>query len=143
LFSFTRRRLPLPKERGQGLAEYALILSLVAILIIVILAVMGTSIKTAYCQVISQFPGGENPCSMDVVVVKIIDYNSTSGNLHIDATSDGDYNPDVTLTAHPGGVMGATAHHYHLAFTLEPDDCPCTVTVISSEGGSASVIVDP
>ena len=142
---FTHRALPLPKEHGQGLLEYALILSLVAVLVIVALAVVGTSIEAAYCQIISQFPGSENHCSVDsvdVVVITRADYNDTEPpKLHIDATSDGDYHPDVTLTASPGGVMDARAHHYHLDFTLS--GCPCEVTITSSEGGSASVTVGP
>ncbi|MGB3716615.1 MAG: hypothetical protein WA996_19520 [Candidatus Promineifilaceae bacterium] len=139
MFRFTRRTLPLPEERGQGLIEYALILILVAILIIVALAVMGTEIKTAYCQVISQFPGSENPCNLDVVVITKAEYDPEAQELHFDATSNGDYYPDVTLTASPGGVMEERSDHYHLVIPLL--DCPCEVTVISSIGGSASVTV--
>jgi pilus assembly protein Flp/PilA len=39
--------------RGQGLVEYALILVLVAIAVIVILAVLGPTIGTAYSNIIS------------------------------------------------------------------------------------------
>jgi len=134
---FTHRTLPLPEKRGQGLLEYALILSLVAIVIIVALALIGTSIRTVYCQVIDQFPGSEDTCAVDevdVVEITTADYNPTEMKLHLDATSNGDYDPDVTLTASPGGVMGATAHHYHL--NIEPIDCPCDITVTSSLGGS-------
>jgi pilus assembly protein Flp/PilA len=141
LFPFTRRKLPLPEERGQGLTEYALILILVATVIIVVVAVMGTTVRTAYCQVISQFPGAENPCAGDVVVITKAEFDCGSRELHLDATSDGDYDPDVTLTAAPGGVMEARSDHYHLHYFLP--DCPYEVIVTSSAGGSASVTVGP
>jgi pilus assembly protein Flp/PilA len=139
LIPFTRRTLPLPEERGQGLTEYALILSLVAVLVIVALALLGSSVKTVYCQVISQFPGSENPCSVDVLEIITAVYNSGTQELHFDVTSDGDYDPAVTLTASPGGVMEERSHHYHLNISFS--SCPCQVTVISSAGGSASVTV--
>ena len=137
MIPFTHRILPLPEERGQGLLEYALILSLVAVLVIAALAVLGSSIEGVYCEIIGQFPGSENPCAADEVVIIKADY--VSGVLHIDATSDGDYHPDVTLTVSPGGVMEAKAHHYHLQYSLS--GCSCEVTVTSSAGGSASVTV--
>jgi pilus assembly protein Flp/PilA len=39
-------RFSLQREEGQGLAEYALILSLIAIVVIAVLIVMGGNIKT-------------------------------------------------------------------------------------------------
>jgi pilus assembly protein Flp/PilA len=144
LFPFTHRALPLPDERGQGLIEYALILSLVAIVILVALTMMGSAVNTAYCQVISQFPGAEDPCEekvTDVVAIKNAEYITGSQELHIDALSNGDYSPAVTLTASPGGVMEAKAHHYHAQYFLP--GCPCEVTVTSSVGGSISITVGP
>jgi pilus assembly protein Flp/PilA len=139
LFPFTRRKLPLPEERGQGLTEYALMLILVAILVVAVIAVMGTEIKTAYCQVLSQFPGTENPCNVGEVVITKAQYDPVTQMLHLDATSDGDYDPAVTLTASPGGVMEERSDHYHRAIFFA--SCPCEVTVNSSTGGSASVTV--
>jgi len=86
-------------EGGQGLVEYALILVLVALVVIVVLSLLGPS------------------------------------------TSDGVYDPSVTLTASPGGVMGQAGNHYCLNYSLT--GCPCAVTVTSSEGGSATVTVGP
>jgi pilus assembly protein Flp/PilA len=139
LFTFTRRLLPLSKERGQGLTEYGLILSLVAVVIIFVLAVLGTSVKTACCQVISHFPGSENPCGDDVVVITKAEFQCDLRELHLDATSNGDFDPDVTLTASPGGVMEARSDHYHLHYFLP--DCPYEVIVTSNAGGSTSVTV--
>ena len=44
----------LPKEDGQGLAEYAFILVFVAMILVVLLAVLGTQIVQTYQYVIDQ-----------------------------------------------------------------------------------------
>ena len=43
-----------PKEKGQGLVEYALILVLVAIVVIVILAIMGPAIGNIFSNIMSK-----------------------------------------------------------------------------------------
>jgi pilus assembly protein Flp/PilA len=45
-------------EKGQGLVEYALIMVLVAIVVIVILATMGPAISGVYCTVIQELNPG-------------------------------------------------------------------------------------
>jgi len=42
-----------PKEKGQGLVEYALILVLVAIVVIVILALLGPAIGNVFSQIMN------------------------------------------------------------------------------------------
>jgi len=42
-----------PKEKGQGLVEYALILVLVAVVVIVILALLGPAIGKVFSNVVS------------------------------------------------------------------------------------------
>jgi pilus assembly protein Flp/PilA len=42
-----------PKERGQGLVEYALILVLVAVVVIVILALLGPAIGKIFSNVVA------------------------------------------------------------------------------------------
>ena len=42
-----------PKEKGQGLVEYALIIVLVAIVVIVILALLGPAIGNVFSNIIS------------------------------------------------------------------------------------------
>ncbi|HWR65632.1 MAG TPA: Flp family type IVb pilin [Bellilinea sp.] len=42
-----------PKEKGQGLVEYALILVLVAIVVIVILAIMGPAIGNIFSNIVN------------------------------------------------------------------------------------------
>jgi pilus assembly protein Flp/PilA len=138
---------------GQGLVEYALIIVLIAIVVIIVLRMVGPIVGNVFSTIAAEIDGvvgdgGEaegsptGPTSpTDVVVIFRADYDSGAQELHIDATSDGDYDPGVTLTASPGGVMEARAHHYHLRFSLS--GCPCTVTVTSSKGGSATVTVGP
>jgi len=43
-----------PKEKGQGLVEYALILVLVAVVVIVILALVGPAIGNIFSNVVKQ-----------------------------------------------------------------------------------------
>lgn len=45
--------LYLPREEGQGLVEYALILVLVAIVVIVILSILGPTIANVFSSVTS------------------------------------------------------------------------------------------
>lgn len=42
-----------PKEKGQGLVEYALILVLVAIVVIVILALLGPAIGQVFSDILA------------------------------------------------------------------------------------------
>ena len=42
-----------PKEKGQGLVEYALILVLVAVVVIVILALLGPAIGKIFSNIVS------------------------------------------------------------------------------------------
>lgn len=45
--------LYMPREEGQGLVEYALILVLVAIVVIVILTLLGTQVSRVFSQIAS------------------------------------------------------------------------------------------
>jgi len=42
-----------PKEKGQGLVEYALIIVLIAIVVIVILALLGTQVTKVFSKITS------------------------------------------------------------------------------------------
>lgn len=48
----------LPREEGQGLVEYALILVLVAIVVIAILALLGPQISNIFSRITNAFVGG-------------------------------------------------------------------------------------
>jgi pilus assembly protein Flp/PilA len=43
----------LPREEGQGLVEYALILVLVAVVVIIILALLGPTIGNTFSNIVS------------------------------------------------------------------------------------------
>ena len=45
--------LNLPREKGQGLVEYALILVLVAIVVIAVLALVGPAVGNVFSNIIS------------------------------------------------------------------------------------------
>jgi pilus assembly protein Flp/PilA len=49
----SRAMLFLPREDGQGLVEYALILVLVAVVVIVILALMGPAIGNVFSEIVN------------------------------------------------------------------------------------------
>jgi pilus assembly protein Flp/PilA len=46
-----------PKEKGQGMVEYALIIVLIAIVVIIVLTVLGTQISTVFSQISSALKG--------------------------------------------------------------------------------------
>jgi len=47
----------LPREEGQGLVEYALILVLVAVVVIVILALLGPQIGNIFSDIVDALEG--------------------------------------------------------------------------------------
>jgi pilus assembly protein Flp/PilA len=46
-----------PKERGQGMVEYALIIVLIAIVVIIVLTVLGSQISTVFSEIASALQG--------------------------------------------------------------------------------------
>ncbi len=46
----------LPDEEGQGLAEYGLILVLIAIGVVALMSVFGNQVKELYSEVMSKLP---------------------------------------------------------------------------------------
>jgi pilus assembly protein Flp/PilA len=46
-----------PKEKGQGMVEYALIIVLIAIVVIIVLTILGTQISTVFSQISSALAG--------------------------------------------------------------------------------------
>jgi pilus assembly protein Flp/PilA len=45
------------KEQGQGMVEYALLIVLLAIVVVVLIAVMGTSVSHMYSEITAGFGG--------------------------------------------------------------------------------------
>ena len=46
------------KEKGQGLVEYALILVLVAVIVLAVMVITGSTISTVYCSVVVALDAG-------------------------------------------------------------------------------------
>jgi pilus assembly protein Flp/PilA len=44
------------KERGQGMVEYALLIVLLALVVVVMIAVMGTAVQKMYSDIVVAFP---------------------------------------------------------------------------------------
>ena len=44
------------KERGQGMVEYALLIALLAIVVVVMIEVMGTAVSNMYSNIVGGFP---------------------------------------------------------------------------------------
>lgn len=49
--------LYMPREEGQGLVEYALILVLIAIVVIVILTILGSQVSTIFSTISNAMAG--------------------------------------------------------------------------------------
>lgn len=45
-----------PRERGQGLVEYALIILLVVLVLILIVTLLGTQISQLYSRIVTNWP---------------------------------------------------------------------------------------
>jgi pilus assembly protein Flp/PilA len=49
--------LYMPREEGQGLVEYALILVLIAVVVIVLLTTLGARVQTTFSKIVSGMGG--------------------------------------------------------------------------------------
>jgi len=45
-----------PRERGQGLIEYAFLLILIAMVVLLAIALLGTQLSSLYSTIVDQFP---------------------------------------------------------------------------------------
>ena len=135
------------KQDGQGLAEYSLVLALIAILLVLILIVLGSSVVLAYAKVIGGFSGQTITGTGAEVVVVGQPYSITpNGNLCTYSFSDPTFialqngelvkNDTVTLnvlvngstvgsisgTTNSNGIANATGSLSGSAF------CPATIS---------------
>ncbi len=131
------------RERGQGLVEYALALTLVAAVVILSLRFLGPSVERVYCRVVTQLGTDSEQCQY--IGITQANYNPSSGLLRLRATYGAGYDPSVTLWTSPGGAMHGSEDdgYYHLNVNLSGYTCPCTVTITSSRGDVATVTVGP
>lgn len=103
-------------EEGQGLVEYALVLVMVAVTLIVILTLLGSQVVLAYGRVIAGLNGdslNDNAVllSSDTTITGTTVCNATMENIRFIAT-DAEGNlitrGSVTVTIRVNGVAGAT-----------------------------------
>lgn len=95
------------REDGQGLVEYALILVLIAIVVIVALTLMGGTVATAYARIVGGLNGQTFTGVGDEFVVASFDQTHSSGggsctvtftNITIIALLDGRANTSATVS---------------------------------------------
>ena len=110
-------------ERGQSLVEYALILILAAVVVIVVLGVFGERVRKFYCEVVlSIAPDVDAPaCNTIDVSCNVI----TSSPLRMEAAvtdNNGDDNIK-TVKWHVDGKLYNT--EYYVKYCLQSGDGPC------------------
>ena len=84
------------EEDGQGLAEYSLIISLVAIVIVMALAFFGDGVAEQYCYIISRLPFTSDPssnCHAPNAQLMVIDQGPNYLNVEANV-NDPDADPD-------------------------------------------------
>jgi Flp pilus assembly pilin Flp len=123
------------RESGQGLTEYALVLVLVSLGAVAIMSLLGPSIRDLFAEVQANLAGA----TPDQLMITQADYNPNSNMLRLRATVNGGIDEDISLTASPGGAMQRGDDFYHL--NVPGADCPCTITITSSGGGSVTASV--
>lgn len=131
-------------EAGEGLMEYAFVIVLIAVVGIVGMAALGPVVRSLYCEMLSIMGtpcDGTEAAAEGTIEATKVHYNPGLEEVHLDATYDGGYDPDVALTVSTGGVMVQEGDHYDIKFTLS--GCPCTITILSSKGESTTVIIEP
>jgi Flp pilus assembly pilin Flp len=90
-----------PEEGGQSLVEYALILSLVALVLIAIVALFGSELKDTYCKIVYQVvPGSDvsSACSKPIVMPELIGQGPNFINIEAQI-HDPDGDPDNPYAA--------------------------------------------
>ena len=115
----------LPYEKGQGLAEYALILVLVAIVVIAVLLTFGPAISQVYCQVANALQAGSCTIGGSGAIVSVTT-GAVSSNRQVNVSVS--QSTTVTISASSGTISSPTK------------PCPSSCTfLINSPAGSGSV----
>jgi Flp pilus assembly pilin Flp len=100
-------------ESGQGLVEYALILILVSVAIIVVLSLAGKQIAEKLCDVVIQL-GGTAPDSVTACRAPRITLEGIAGN----ETVSRYINVEAVIKNNHGLVTDYTAHSMHVDFYM-------------------------
>ncbi len=109
-------------ERGQGLSEYALVLVLVGIVVIVALAAFGTRVQKTYCEIVfSLDPNAEAPfCeALDVSCAQ------SSSPFRLEAVVQDNAGDDniTKVVFYRNGIFQNEELHYHYCLSGGDDSC--------------------
>lgn len=98
-------------QQGQGLVEYALILVLVSIVVIVILGVTGKSIASAYCNVIVAL---KSSCATSASSLNVSFYQNNTNALNLLVSDSSGTIDTATVTAinQTQGVSATSCNHF-------------------------------
>jgi hypothetical protein len=136
---------------GQGLPEYAIIIALIAVVVVVIAAVFGSAVKQAFCEPLIAFDPEytlycleepDQPSSPDEEGHDISGrarYSSYRDTLYIAARLP--EGTSATLTVEGYGEMEYVPYRDAYRLVVHTHDPPSTVTIISSEGPSKTIEV--
>lgn len=152
-----------PSERGQGLAEYALILVLVGVVVIIVLATQGKAVANVFCDVAinlgAKATDSIQACASPRVLISGVPPNPTPRTLTIEALvkdNKGNMEPNITkviFSVSPSiGGWPRQENNYKYCFNGDNDHCNTytfaanttyTITAVATDldtnTGSASI----
>ena len=147
-----RKYLTMPdKVQGQGLPEYALLITLIAAVVVVVMALLGSTIKRALCDPLialnAQYAASclveaEELSSSDGQthsIAALAAYRSSSGELIIAARLPAGVTATLTVEGYGNMTYIPQKDVYLLVVQTAPS--PSSVIINSSEGGSMVVEV--
>ncbi len=145
------RSKPWLDEGGQGLSEYTLIISLVAIALVVVMTFFGTQLKDTYCSITLQLPfivDQSTPCTKPIVTPTV--HSRSPNHINLEAIvrdPDGDPDNPYGAIAKVEFYMDSTEEspvqiEYQYRYCLGAGDNPCQDYYIGdlSPGGHAVII---
>ncbi len=150
---YYQRFQPSLREGGQGLVEYALIVSLVAIVVIISLSVLGEALKNQFCIITNELSLADNPsenCTGSLTILIINDQGPNTINVEAEVHDpNGDPNdPYATISKveffidDTSGGPVQTEYFYRYCLSGNPSGQPCGDYNISGlSPGEHTVIV--
>lgn len=141
------------EEGGQGLAEYSFIVSLVAIVVVFILAFLGETLKDQFCRVTYELtPFGDLSGTCSRPIVSLAKHGQGPNNINIEANVfDPDGDPGDPYAAinkvefyydSTSGSPVQTEFEYRYCLSGNPSGTPCGYRNISGlSPGQHTVIV--
>jgi Flp pilus assembly pilin Flp len=148
-----RRAAAPPLGAGQGLTEYALLITLVAVVVIMVLVTLGGGVKGVFCNLMITLDpetplscvepvaeeGGGDGDSDQGSLSALAGYRSSDQKLVVLARVPQGTSPTLTVAGY--GTMSRIPGTDFYKLVVTTSDPPATVTIQSSEGGSYVVEV--